>query len=774
MRTSQPSSLTTRLASAALAATLTLLAACGGDSNDPSPSIAIAVAPTSLSFAQGESKTAAVTITRSGGFAAPVNLTASGAPAGMTVSFAPASVAATATTSTVTVAASGTVAPGTYPITVRANGQGVSEKTAQISVVVAAQTTPAYTLTLSPASLTVEQGKTDSARIQLARAGGFTGAVTLAASGAPEGVAVTIPTSPAPGDTSTVKVAVAATVAPGNYPITITGTAPDLTDRTATLSLTVSAPQPAAGITIAVDPTAVTVQAGGAAVNSVATITRTGNFTGAVAITATGAPAGLTVSADPASVTGTSSTITFQAAASATPGTYNVVVRATGTGVAEQTATVAVTITAPPTGGTSVVLPYCPDDVPLWLAMQDGSGAWTRVNPNTTNNTFTVTLASGQGGFASVDTVGEHFELDVFYMSLQELQQFAANATATGCDDGIVEPGTGKTVNGSVANVGGEEIASISLGGSSAGVFAASGTLTFELKDVPEGAHDLIASRATLATLTPNKFIIRRGINPANGSTLPVLDFNAAEAFAPTTSQATIAGVGGDEATLYSSLTTANGSSAFFGIVNNVQDGAVGYVGLPSDKLVAGDLQQAVVSAQSPGDGPDSRYSAFYFTSVANRTLTLGPKLAPAVTSIGTTPTLRLRTVLPVQSVYDLFASADYSQDNGNEASIAMTSGYRGSATSWTLEMPDLSGLEGWQNSWGLAAGTPVAYSVSAYGGFFSLIAPGMPTDGTTYHYASHSGEFGGTVSRSLMRQNADEVARRYLSVVVPPKKGRR
>ena len=769
MRRLPLSGLTTRLTSAALAGTLTLLAACGGDDDPPTVntgSITVALSASTLSLTQGESETATVTITRAGGFSEAVTLAAEGAPDGVTVSFAPASVPGNATTSTLTLAASGEAAAGTYPITVRASGQGVTTKTAQLSLTVAAAQSPAYTIALSPASLTVAQGARDSAAIQIVRAGGFTGPVTLALSGVPDGVARGITVNPVTADTSTVKFEIGAAVPAGVYPVTLTGTAEGLTNRTVQLSLTVTSTAPAQSFALALAPTAVTVQAGGAAATSTATVTRAGGFNGAVALAATGAPAGLTVSVNPTSVTGTTATISVQAAAGLAAGTHQITVTGTGTGVTQQTATLAVTVTAGGGAGTTITLAYCAEDTPpLWVGMQDGDGAWTRVTAGT-GGSYSITFSANRGGIASVEDLGGgQYSLDVFYASATEMQQIANSAAAQSCDPGTP---TGKTINGSVANVSATEIASIALGSATTSVIPTLGT-NFQLTAVPDGARDLIAARLTGATFAANKFIVRRGINPANGSTLPVLDFNAAESFAPVTSQVTVTGIGGDDASLFASLTTANGTTTNLNFASDVSDGAFAYLGFPADRLQAGDLQQAVVVASSPNDGPNSRFASFYFTSSANRTLALGPTLAPTVSSLATTPSRRLRAVLPVATQYELFASASYAQEDGNEASVSMTSGYRGNATSWTLDMPDLSGVTGYNAAaWGLSAAAPTAYTVSAYGGFFSFVLGGAPQDGSTFQFASREGSFNGSVSQSLLGRTTFRLPSRY--VAAPPR----
>ena len=109
------------------------------------------------------------------------------------------------------------------------------------------ENTGSIQLAVTPATLAVPQGGSGSVTAQLTRGGGFTGDVTLAVSGLPTGVTTTI-TPPQLSGTSasaTIDVAVAATVAAGNYTATVTGTAQGVGQATATYQLTVTAPVPA-------------------------------------------------------------------------------------------------------------------------------------------------------------------------------------------------------------------------------------------------------------------------------------------------------------------------------------------------------------------------------------------------------------------------------------------------------------------------------------------------------------------------------------------------
>lgn len=98
----------------------------------PNPSFSLSVNPPGLSITVGTSQAATVTISRSGGFSAAVNLAATGLPAGVSASFNPASAIGT---STVTFTASSAATLGTAAVTLTGSGGGLT-RTAPISLMV--------------------------------------------------------------------------------------------------------------------------------------------------------------------------------------------------------------------------------------------------------------------------------------------------------------------------------------------------------------------------------------------------------------------------------------------------------------------------------------------------------------------------------------------------------------------------------------------------------------------------------------------------------------
>ena len=190
--------------------------------------------PANLTINRGASGTSAITIPRTGGFSSSVALSASGLPTGVTATFNPAST--TGTSSTLTLAASGTAALGMTSVTVTGTGGGLTRTATLVLTVNAAQD---FTLSANPSSLTVNQGASAASTLSITRVGGFVGSVTFSASGLPSGVTASFNPPSTTGATSTVTFTASSAATLGAANVTITATGGGLT-RTATIALTVS------------------------------------------------------------------------------------------------------------------------------------------------------------------------------------------------------------------------------------------------------------------------------------------------------------------------------------------------------------------------------------------------------------------------------------------------------------------------------------------------------------------------------------------------------
>ena len=614
-----PSASRSRLLSVLFAAAA--LAACGGDGPTTSSSISMTLSSSTATVAQGTSATMTVTVARTN-FSGDVVLTAENLPAGVTASFNPATLSGSATSSTLTLTSASTAAAASTTINVRARASGLPDQTAAVALTVPAL--PSFTMSV-PATAAVASGATTTVNITLARTS-FTGGVALAVAGLPSGMTGSFAPNPATADASALTLG-AGTAAAGSYTLTVTASAAGLADRTATINLTIAAPQP----------------------------------------------------------------------------------------------------------GTSVAFQFCADALPTWVGYQDGTGAWKRATAGT-NNSYAFSIA-GKGGVAVVSPVGGNaasfgYETSIYYATATELQSIGSSNCSTAA------LGT-KVVNGSVSGTGGSS-AVIALGDRSVSTFVDG---PFRLDSVQSGAHDLLAALYSNTSSGATKLIIRRGLDPVSGSTLPVLNFSAAEALTPSTFTLSLPGVASSATGFFgSTLMTGNGSQLSLGF-SQTTAGAASYRGVPG--TIAGDLHELTAQiTETTGD----RGATSFFASAGNRTLTLGPVMSTiAFSSLGAAPYPRLRAQFASQNSYSTLVYARFEQSASGTLAptdrfvqLLATAGYFGGVpTAWDLSIPDVTAASGFVTNWMLGAGRATSSSAGAYGGDFLSSAP---VDGSVFYFAQAGG----------------------------------
>ncbi len=221
-----------------------------------------------------------------------------------------------------------------------------SPNTTGIINLLAGSATPSFTLSDSPSSLSITQGSSGTSTITVTDLGGFTGSVTLAASGLPSGVTAAFGTNPTTG-TSVLTLTASATATTGTSTVTITGTSGSLT-ATTTLALTVNSTA-TPNFSVSASPTSVIVTQGSSGTSTI-TVTSTGGFNSATTLSASGLPSGVTATFSTNPVTppangSATSTLTLTASASATVGTATVTITGTS-GSTTHSATVALTVNA--------------------------------------------------------------------------------------------------------------------------------------------------------------------------------------------------------------------------------------------------------------------------------------------------------------------------------------------------------------------------------------------------------------------------------------------
>ncbi len=281
------------------------------------PNFGLSASPSSVTIVQGGSAgTSTIAITPSNGFSGSVNLSATGMPSGVTAALSP---NPATSSSTLTLTASGTATTGTATVTITGTSGSLTHTTT-VSLTVNSATQPNYSLSASPSSVTITQGTSGTSTITINPTNGFSGSVSLSASGLPSGVTATFNPS-STTSTSTLTLTASSTATTGSATVTIAGTSGGLT-HTTTIALTVN---PGPNFSLSASPNSLSVARGSTGTSTI-TINPTLGFTGSVTFSASNLPIGVTAAFSPNPST-SRSTVTLTVGSSATTGTFSVRVR---------------------------------------------------------------------------------------------------------------------------------------------------------------------------------------------------------------------------------------------------------------------------------------------------------------------------------------------------------------------------------------------------------------------------------------------------------------
>ena len=198
---------------------------------------------------------------------------------------------------------------------------------------------PGYALSSSPSSLSIAQGGQGTTTITITPVNGFSGSVSLSASGLPNGVTASFNPNPATS-TSTLTLSASGTAAAGTA-VTVTGTSSGLM-RTTTLTVTVIITP---SYTLSASPSSLSLVQGSEGTSTIV-VTPLYGFSASVALSASGLPSGITAGFNPNPATSTS-TLTLTASGTATLGTSTVAITGTSGSLIETT-TVTPTVTRSP------------------------------------------------------------------------------------------------------------------------------------------------------------------------------------------------------------------------------------------------------------------------------------------------------------------------------------------------------------------------------------------------------------------------------------------
>jgi len=287
--------------------------------------------PNSRTIAAGSSTTYLIGVILIGGVPQPVSLGISGLPAGASFSFSYGA-GSPPFISLLTITASPTTPAGSYALTISGSGGGI---TRSMAVTLAITSGPDFGIAAAAPMVEIAAGSSGNLTITITSAAGFNSPVTLSVSGEPPGVSHSFSppsVTPPPGGSakSNMTINVAPSVAPGTYALAITGTSGALS-HSVSVDLAVSPPPPPFDFEIAASsPSSVSILIGQTA-NFDLSINLLSGSPQPVALSASGVPPGATASfTSPSGNPPFAATLSIATTASASPGTYGIVVTGIG------------------------------------------------------------------------------------------------------------------------------------------------------------------------------------------------------------------------------------------------------------------------------------------------------------------------------------------------------------------------------------------------------------------------------------------------------------
>lgn len=600
---------------------------------------------------------------------------------------------------------------------------------------------PSISLAASTTTVTLQQGATSPITLEIGRTN-FELPIALAVEGTlPTGVTATFTQNPvaAGNTTSTLTIAASGAATPSTAALTVKATGEGIAEKALLIDITVTV---RGSHTVALSNGTMTVAQGGGGQSTVL-LARQSSNSGNVTLSATGAPAGMTVTFGESPTTSAATSVTVAATGSVAPGSYNVSISGTQPGVTNPTpAALTVTvITAPAT--TSISVPFCAASMPAWFAYQNDGFLWQRVTAS--GNTFT---------FAATDKLGVAFAFqnagasDVrFYLATRaEL----AGITDRDCLGTKNHPGTTSSVSAA-------QTAIVAMGSA----FEVVSNNAYLMEGAQDRALDLISTRGTVSNnlLTPDRLVIRRGINLANNVSIPVIDHQGVESVAPASNTVTVAGLEAGETVylenVFQGTTTTSGLIFSTEGVSNTHT----LYSVPAASLVAGDMSELYIDAFNPA-GTIAHTMVTYYSTPTDRNESLGPLLTvPTVTVASASPFVRERGQLSSQSAYNTAARFVYLQGaspNGKFVVVVVTAAHLGGVpATWDVIVPDLNGVTGFNNSWMHSTGQTTAFSAEAFSAPGSTLFGGLPTVGQTIKLAFRQSTVSTSVGSALRATTA-------------------
>lgn len=465
---------------------------------------ALTASPTTLTLAPGASGQVTLSSTASSSFSGTIAIAVDNLPTGVTAS--PATISLSPNNPVVVTLTAASDAPATAtPAQVTFVGtSGAQSAQATVALTVTAVTPPTsgdFTLAASPATLMVMPGASGNVTLSSIGLGSFGGTIAIAVKNLPSGVTASpaqISLSPNNPVVVTLTAASNAPATPTPVQVSFVGTSGTLS-HTATMLLTVGAVAPTGpDFSITVDQDTVSVAQGDQSGAIDIGVTGVNGFAGVVTYTVSGLPAGVTAVPPTSKLQdGWTEPMIFRATADAAIGDATVTITGTS-GVLTHTATVLLTVTAPPP----------PDFVAL--ALSPASETITVGSIGTVSITATAT----DGFTGTVNVSAESLPTGVTMMPATAALTPGVPRTFTLVASANAKPGTATvTFLGQVNSVNGSADLSLTIAS------AASHGL-----DVPTWHYDMArsglnSSETVLTPATVNATTFRKyGIVPTDGA----------------------------------------------------------------------------------------------------------------------------------------------------------------------------------------------------------------------------------------------------------------
>jgi hypothetical protein len=406
---------------------LMLLMAC-----NPTIQTTFKLKASDLTLAQGDSGSISVTIERDASDTTAIDLVleqadGSALPAGLSPTFSP----IVSNSSSLSIAASSSLAAKTYALQVKGSAGGVSQTTAFNLIVETAKT---FSLSIDPANLGVVQGQSGTVNVTLTRTN-FTEPIEVSLQGPggtalPTGISAPFTASASGGSFNIV---VANTTAVKEHTLEVKAVGGGIT-KTTPLLLNVTAPG-VSDLTLELNPSSLDVTQGQSGTVNV-TLTRT-NLTGDAVISLQGVggaalPTGVTPTV--ATIPGTTGSLTINVAASVAVNSYSLEVKAVVGGITK-VKPLTLKVIAPAVSDFTVSLN------PTTVKLEQGKSGSTVVNVTRNNLTADIVLSlQSQGGAglpagitaANVTVTGNSGTLNILTTAALAAKDYALEVKAVG------------------------------------------------------------------------------------------------------------------------------------------------------------------------------------------------------------------------------------------------------------------------------------------------------------------------------------------------------